>query len=469
MHEKIGEVNASRIITFLRSHVFKHEQYFACYKYNSYRSFGDYSNTPLEGTNGGLKYCYFAVKPNMTLTKSCTQMFRQDERKHQEKIRSGFSNLSKVKLYALKDDSFDSSRLVPKVHGQFKEEYERSVNYCSLRTNEHEWTVRVVEKPFEGENKYLIPIFKRYRLVHRCGNKILHCNCPFTTMYGIPCRHVIHVLSNYATSSYHFNHHDFDVRWWTTYAMFVALRDPTDLDLTESTIRSELLTLRSEHQVKIGVTANIRCCTIEEYVGGNNNQTTLSEETRSRLFPKNIRSYPINYTRDEVQSAMAQFSEGYNGIQKSYVLSYDNDGESDDESRFHHSTCDQDGPQVDLVDYASRNQPRNDRIDHYHEMLSMSKQLWSMLENCDDSFYNEVKKETESMLSDQVRRAHAHILNKCPAKAINQTKGQLVSSRPVVTKNCSSRHEKQRREYPSKKQRTQYSSVAVASYNHTNE
>jgi hypothetical protein len=64
VRNSIGELNASNLLNFLRDHVFVHEDYFAANKYNCIRSFGDYSNTPLEGTNGGLKYGYFAFEPH---------------------------------------------------------------------------------------------------------------------------------------------------------------------------------------------------------------------------------------------------------------------------------------------------------------------------------------------------------------------------------------------------------------------
>ena len=55
--DKVGNNNADGILNFLRGHVFTHEEFFAAYKYNNTHYFCDYSNTPLEGTNGGSKYC----------------------------------------------------------------------------------------------------------------------------------------------------------------------------------------------------------------------------------------------------------------------------------------------------------------------------------------------------------------------------------------------------------------------------
>ncbi|KAG7357973.1 hypothetical protein IV203_014560 [Nitzschia inconspicua] len=53
----IGDDTADNIVTFLRSKVFVHEQHFARCFYLDVRRFDAYSNTCLEGTNYGVKYC----------------------------------------------------------------------------------------------------------------------------------------------------------------------------------------------------------------------------------------------------------------------------------------------------------------------------------------------------------------------------------------------------------------------------
>ena len=85
--DKIGNNNADGILNFLRGHVFTHEEFFAAYKYNNTHYFCDYSNTPLEGTNGGLKY------------------YNQDENKYVNKTRMSYSNFSKTKWYGLEGKS----------------------------------------------------------------------------------------------------------------------------------------------------------------------------------------------------------------------------------------------------------------------------------------------------------------------------------------------------------------------------
>ena len=109
----IGRNNVGGILNFLRGHVFVHEEYFASYKYNRHRSFLEYSNTPLEGTNGGLKYGYFAVQPHMKISTSASYMICQDELRHTEQKRNAHNNSCNTKLHNLNvEGSKETIRIV---------------------------------------------------------------------------------------------------------------------------------------------------------------------------------------------------------------------------------------------------------------------------------------------------------------------------------------------------------------------
>ncbi|KAG7372657.1 MULE transposase domain containing protein [Nitzschia inconspicua] len=86
----IGDDTADNIVTFLRSNVFVHEQHFARCFYLDVRGFDAYSNTCLEGTNYGVKYCENRVLPNMSQAKATKVMINQDEDKFTRKPEEGF-------------------------------------------------------------------------------------------------------------------------------------------------------------------------------------------------------------------------------------------------------------------------------------------------------------------------------------------------------------------------------------------
>ena len=76
-----------------------------------------------------------------------------------------------------------------------------------------------------------------------------------------------------------------------------------------------------------------------------------------------------------------------------------NDGDSDGDDLMdedHVNDCGDnehvyDGGDDDVI-FNGRDEDRQPTRDRYSEMLSISKQLWSYLENCDDEYYQQVKK-----------------------------------------------------------------------------
>jgi hypothetical protein len=95
----IGQAGCDSIQSFLRGYVFPHAARFAGYVYFKCRSFEAHANTPLEGTNRGLKYGEFAVKPNMQADRSTKQMLIQDQNKAVENMKQASKELHATKLY----------------------------------------------------------------------------------------------------------------------------------------------------------------------------------------------------------------------------------------------------------------------------------------------------------------------------------------------------------------------------------
>ena len=61
-----GEPAVDKVMQLLRQYVFQHEALYASCHYLCVRGFDVYSNTPLEGTNSGLKECEIKVLPSMS-------------------------------------------------------------------------------------------------------------------------------------------------------------------------------------------------------------------------------------------------------------------------------------------------------------------------------------------------------------------------------------------------------------------
>ena len=125
-----------------------------------------------------------------------------------------------------------------------------------------------------------------------------------------------------------------------------------------------------------------------------------------------------------------------------------NDGDSDGDDLMdedHVNDCGDnehvyDGGDDDVI-FNGHDEDRQPTRDRYSEMLSISKQLWSYLENCDDEYYQQVKKQTEQ----QVQDACAHVI--AQTKSTNNNNGTLISCKPINNRNTTRKHKRQQTKY----------------------
>jgi hypothetical protein len=128
----IGQAGCDSIESFLRGYVFPHAARFAGYVYFKCRSFEAHANTPLEGTNRGLKYGEFAVKPNMQADRSTKQMLIQDQNKAVENMKQASKELHATKLYT---STRTSTFLNTVSESMLANEMKQAENYLSVRTH----------------------------------------------------------------------------------------------------------------------------------------------------------------------------------------------------------------------------------------------------------------------------------------------------------------------------------------------
>jgi hypothetical protein len=235
----IGVYESNAIVKFLRDYVFTHEDNFASYHYRNTRGFEEYSNTPLEGTNRGLKYSDFGVNKKMGVDKSAVNMIQQDEDKLQTKMVALHSELHKRRCCDLKSDS--GKNITKKAYGQLTLQMKNIQCYASIRIDSTTWLVLRSTDQLLGREHFKIPIFQRVRQVTLCPNNVLCCDCGYIDRWGIPCRHMAHVIEFYSDKKCDFTHHDIDVRWWTIYAQLVGINDDRKLSADARLLRSKLL------------------------------------------------------------------------------------------------------------------------------------------------------------------------------------------------------------------------------------
>ncbi|KAG7354809.1 MULE transposase domain containing protein [Nitzschia inconspicua] len=163
----IGSDNANNIVTFLRSHVFVHEQHFARCFYLDVRGFDAVSNTCLEGTNYGVKYCENRVLPNMSQAKATKVMVNQDEDKFTQNQKKASDAFHKKPLQARTNTS---EHVFPTAESMLQQAMVASESYILYRYGDLKlWVLYSGPRNMQGG---LLPVFQRVRTVSIDKNTI---------------------------------------------------------------------------------------------------------------------------------------------------------------------------------------------------------------------------------------------------------------------------------------------------------
>ena len=85
--DTFGVSFANNVAMFVRKHILPHEKTFLYCLRKNIRHYGEYSNTPLEGTNFGLKHSSIATHPGLSMDNSMIILSQLSE-KHVTKVNS---------------------------------------------------------------------------------------------------------------------------------------------------------------------------------------------------------------------------------------------------------------------------------------------------------------------------------------------------------------------------------------------
>lgn len=154
------------------------------------------------------------------------------------------------------------------------------------------------------------------------------------------------------------------------------------------------------------------------------------------------RSYPVNYDRSLVESALSELSGGFNGVKKVYTLSYSGENRCLDDDGEAFTGLDICSDNVMANNFTSRalERPRG-KIDHHQVMKSVYKSLWDAFENCTDEFFDEMRQECEASSRAMLIRVQQHIVQN--SGKVNCTNRGTVSCRPINVLNVAKEHRKQ--------------------------
>ena len=186
-----GIAFSNNVSMFVRNHVLIHEKHFLYCNCNSIRHYGEYSNTPLEGTNYGIKHASISTNPGLSMDNSMFIMSLQSD-KHVVKTNGKVIRDNQRRCRNYKNNVHDKLTTVASSTLS-------SLIYCikyydSIRISTYEWKVQ--KKEYNRHRRSYIPDFDIINKIvlsqtHDEGIFRMECSCSYTKVFGIPCIHSI--------------------------------------------------------------------------------------------------------------------------------------------------------------------------------------------------------------------------------------------------------------------------------------
>ena len=252
--DTFGIAFSNNVSTFVRQHVLTHENYFLFCHRKDIRHYGEYANTPLEGTNFGIKHSSIGTHPGLSMDNSMVILSVQSD-KHLVKTNGKVMKANKKHCvnYKLKVHN----KLTVMASSMLSNLIEYSSRYKCIRIGITEWLVRKKE-PGENVRKMYIPDFdviQKVTCVETQDNetKQLKCSCQYADVYGLPCIHSIVVAESFKPKWKNITHNDVSVRWWKAYYLFSLPESIIPDKAKQQRIKQVFRTLRQNEVVGIHV------------------------------------------------------------------------------------------------------------------------------------------------------------------------------------------------------------------------
>ena len=207
-----GVAFSNNISMFVRQHVQTHENYFLYCHRNNIRHYGEYSNTPLEGTNYGIKHSSISTHPGLSMDNSMVILSVQSD-KHVCRTNGKVIQANKKNCVNYKESVH--RRLTVMASSMLSNLMHHSSKYDSIRINQNEWLVRKTYVPPPSRKGY-IPDFDVIQTVKVTDTpnmevKQLQCTCQYNEVYGMPCIHSIVVARSFQPNWTYVTHNDVSV------------------------------------------------------------------------------------------------------------------------------------------------------------------------------------------------------------------------------------------------------------------
>jgi MULE transposase domain/SWIM zinc finger len=226
-----------KVRSFVRENVLPHESFFVFYRRQFMLAFETNSNSAHEGTNHGMKSHSQPTNPQHTIVDATDVLCDQAARSERKMT---WTVVRKIASKSLHSTLPTANTLTDLGNGLVEKQWQQAKNYNICGPNGHQWLcMRRADNAANGRVPKAVPRFSRVRTVSCCPtSNILTCSCGYFERVGIPCRHLLKILSVAHGAGYKGATAD-DVRifWRKDYYFF-------GIDDTRQAARDELLSRR---------------------------------------------------------------------------------------------------------------------------------------------------------------------------------------------------------------------------------
>ena len=217
----LGESFTESVTDFIRVHVEPLEEYFCFYDRRNIRHFDEYSNSCHEGTNNAVKYGSNAINPTYRLDHAAERLCNYANKKYTMSMQNVLSQEQSTPLWLPLKCAPD---LVTRGYQLLFEQWKSSSRYMNCKNSSNTWLVKRLPLEQVSYTCKLIPSFININQVH-VQNEVMFCSCCFFERFGLPCRHMLHVLRSFPEYSEP-SKIDISIHWWKSYYLFGYQTDP---------------------------------------------------------------------------------------------------------------------------------------------------------------------------------------------------------------------------------------------------
>lgn len=216
--KKMGSQYVKEINEFMREYLQGSLSHMLFYKRQGILHFHLYSSVVHEGTNRVLKHGHFASsKKNSLYTTTKNILGIQSNREDKYYV--------EICKAAMKENTWSplpfAKGLSERGFNLVKLEYDSIHKYESIRVGKFKWLVTMKREFLKERLKQIHPVFDKLRTIE-FKSGVFKCSCCHFEEWGVPCRHILHLLDSFPGYQYP-TKNDVSARYWKNHDYFLFI------------------------------------------------------------------------------------------------------------------------------------------------------------------------------------------------------------------------------------------------------